>query len=66
MRGLINYIIKMAYKNQKKNKKHIQSLQLRNGRKAKKHQREYKRNHKDDKPLSEEDYLKLMKQQGLI
>jgi hypothetical protein len=56
----------MAYKNQKKNKKHIRGLQLRNGRKAKKHQREYNRNHKDDKPLTKDDYLKIMKQQGLI
>ena len=65
MRGLKKHI-KMAYKNQKKNKKHIRGLMLRNGRKAKKHQREYNRNHKDDKPLGEEDYLKIMKQQGLI
>ena len=55
---------KMAYKNQKKNKNHQAEVRKKNS--GKKHQREYKRNHKDDKPLGEEDYLKIMKQQGLI
>ena len=54
----------MAYKNKKKNKSHQSEVRKKNI--SKKHQREYRRNHKDDKPLDEKDYLKIMKQQGLI
>jgi len=54
----------MAYKNKKKNKAHQAEVRKKNS--SKKHQREYMRNHKDDKPLTQQDLEKIMKQQGLI
>jgi len=54
----------MAYKNKKKNKTHQAEIRKKNS--AKKHQREYNRNHKDDKPLTQQDLERVMKQQGLI
>lgn len=54
----------MAYKNKKKNKAHQATIRKANA--SKKHAREYKRNHKDDKPLTQQDLERVMKQQGLI
>lgn len=54
----------MAYKNQKKNKTHQATVRKKNS--SKKHAREYNRNHKNDKPLTQQDLEILMRQQGLI
>jgi NACalpha-BTF3-like transcription factor len=54
----------MAYKNKKKNK--ARQAEIRKANSHKKHQREYRRNHKDDKPLTQQDLEIIMKQQGLI
>jgi hypothetical protein len=54
----------MAYKNKKKNKSHQAEVRKKNS--SKKHQRENLRNRKNDILPGEEDYLRIMKQQGLI
>jgi len=54
----------MAYKKKKKNKGH--QAEIRKTNSSKKHAREYKRNHKNDKPLTQQDLEKMMRSQGLI
>jgi len=54
----------MAYKNKKKNKTH--QAEVRKKTSSKKHAREYQRNHKNDKPLTQQDLEVIMKRQGLI
>lgn len=54
----------MAYKNKKKNKAHQAEVRKKNS--SKKHAREYARNHKNDKPLTQHDLENMMRLQGLI
>jgi hypothetical protein len=54
----------MAYKNKKKNKTH--QSEIRKANSSKKHQREYRRNHKDDKPPTLQDFENIMRTEGLI
>lgn len=54
----------MAYKNQKKNKKHNDLIRKANA--SKKHSRKYQRKHKNDKPLTEKDCEMYLRLQGLI
>lgn len=54
----------MAYKNQKKNKAHQAEIRKSNSRK--KHERERRRNKKDTAVMTENDYLRMMREQGLI
>jgi hypothetical protein len=55
----------MAYKNKKKNRRHVRSLRVKEGTIRKKHAREKDRNHPNKEPIFET-FEKLMKQQGLI
>lgn len=54
----------MAYKNQKKNAKH--QADIRKSNRRKKNEREYRRNHKNLPEMTENDCLRMMRQQGLI
>lgn len=54
----------MAYKNRKKNKIHQAEIRRANSRK--KHERERNRNKKDISVMTENDYLRIMRAQGLI
>ena len=55
----------MAYKNKKKNKRHIRKLRLKEGMISKKHDREKKRNNPPEE-LTMEKIEKLMREAGMI
>ncbi len=55
----------MAYKNQKKNKRHLKEVRRKDGTKSKKSQREKNRNH-PPVFMTQERCEMLMRQQGLI
>lgn len=54
----------MAYKNQKKNQLHQAKIRTANA--SKKHEKERSRNQKELSVMTENDYLRHMRQNGLI
>jgi 7-keto-8-aminopelargonate synthetase-like enzyme len=54
----------MAYKKMNKNKKHQDEIRKANAHK--KHERENRRNNRNVPVMTENDYLRMMRQQGLI